>query len=88
MRTLYHLWLSPFCRKVRIALLEKKIEFQMRVENVWELEQFGAGEIIEKLTHPVVQTVERIRHKLAEYNRYLTGDESYARRLKAAQARG
>jgi glutathione S-transferase len=36
MRTLYHLWLSPFCRKVRIALLEKKIEFQMRVENVWE----------------------------------------------------
>jgi glutathione S-transferase len=36
MRTLYHLWLSPFCRKVRITLLEKKIEFQMRVENVWE----------------------------------------------------
>jgi glutathione S-transferase len=36
MRTLYHLWLSPFCRKVRIVLLEKKIEFQMRVENVWE----------------------------------------------------
>jgi glutathione S-transferase len=36
MRTLYHLWLSPFCRKVRIALLEKKMEFQMRVENVWE----------------------------------------------------
>lgn len=36
MRTLYHLWLSPFCRKVRITLLEKKIEFQMRIENVWE----------------------------------------------------
>jgi glutathione S-transferase len=36
MRTLYHLWLSPFCRKVRIALLEKRIGFEMRVEKVWE----------------------------------------------------
>ena len=36
MRMLHHLWLSPFCRKVRIVLLEKKIDFDMRVENVWE----------------------------------------------------
>ncbi len=36
MRILYHLWLSPFCRKVRIVLAEKKIEFEMRVENIWE----------------------------------------------------
>lgn len=36
MRTLHHLWLSPFCRKVRIALEEKKIEFEMHVEKVWE----------------------------------------------------
>ena len=36
MRTLYHLWLSPFCRKVRIALTEKRIDFEMRAENVWE----------------------------------------------------
>ncbi|MEX2449871.1 MAG: glutathione S-transferase family protein [Rhodospirillales bacterium] len=36
MRTLYHLWLSAFCRKVRIVLHEKKLDFQMRVENVWE----------------------------------------------------
>ena len=36
MRTLYHLWLSPFCRKVRIALLEKRIGFEMRIEKVWE----------------------------------------------------
>ncbi len=36
MRTLYHLWLSPFCRKVRLVLQEKKLEFEMRVENVWE----------------------------------------------------
>ena len=36
MRTLYHLWLSPYCRKVRVVLREKKIEFEMRVENVWD----------------------------------------------------
>jgi len=36
MRTLYHLWLSPFSRKVRIVLAEKKIEFEMRIENTWE----------------------------------------------------
>ncbi len=39
MRTLYHLWLSPFCRKVRIALLEKRIGFEMRIEKVWERRQ-------------------------------------------------
>lgn len=36
MRILYHLWLSPFCRKVRIALGEKQMDFEMRVENIWE----------------------------------------------------
>jgi len=36
MRTLYHLWLSPFCRKVRIVLAEKKLEVEMLVEPVWE----------------------------------------------------
>ncbi len=36
MRTLYHLWLSPFSRKVRIVLAEKKLEFQMVVEQTWE----------------------------------------------------
>jgi glutathione S-transferase len=36
MRTLYHLWLSPYSRKVRIVLHEKKLDFEMRVENVWE----------------------------------------------------
>jgi glutathione S-transferase len=36
MQTLYHMWLSPFCRKVRIVLHEKKIDFDMKVENVWE----------------------------------------------------
>src|SRR5271170_357837 len=36
MRTLYHLWLSPFARKVRVILKEKHLEFEMRVEKVWE----------------------------------------------------
>lgn len=36
MRVLYHLWLSPQCRKVRLALTEKGIPFDMRVEKVWE----------------------------------------------------
>ena len=36
MRTLYHLWLSPFSRKVRVALKEKKLEFELKVEQVWE----------------------------------------------------
>lgn len=36
MRTLYHLWLSPFCRKVRIALAEKGLEVDLKAENLWE----------------------------------------------------
>lgn len=36
MRTLYHLWLSPQCRKVRIVLAEKKIAFELRAEKTWE----------------------------------------------------
>ena len=36
MRTLYHIWLNPFSRKVRIMLGEKKLDFAMEVEPVWE----------------------------------------------------
>ncbi|NQV45519.1 MAG: glutathione S-transferase family protein [Rhodospirillales bacterium] len=36
MRTLYHLWLSPSCRAVRIMLGEKKIECHLQTENIWE----------------------------------------------------
>ncbi len=36
MRLLYHLWLSPTCRKIRIALAEKGLEFTMKLERVWE----------------------------------------------------
>jgi glutathione S-transferase len=36
MRVLYHLWLCPFARKVRIVLAEKKLDFELRSEKVWE----------------------------------------------------
>jgi len=36
MQTLFHLWLSPFCRKTRIVLSEKKIDFTLKTENIWE----------------------------------------------------
>lgn len=36
MRFLYHLPLSPYCRKVRLALSEKRLPFELRVEKVWE----------------------------------------------------
>ena len=36
MRTLYHVWLHPFSRKVRLALAEKKLEFDLQIEKIWE----------------------------------------------------
>lgn len=36
MRTLYHLWLSAPCRIVRVALAEKALETDLKVEKVWE----------------------------------------------------
>ncbi len=36
MRTLFHLWLHPFSRKVRIVLAEKGLEFDLRLEKTWE----------------------------------------------------
>ncbi len=36
MRTLYHLWLSPSSRKVRVALKEKGLDFSLKVEKVWD----------------------------------------------------
>jgi glutathione S-transferase len=50
MRILYHTPLSPYCRKVRLLLAEKGLEFDLTLENVWEqrLEFFAlnpAGEV-------------------------------------------
>ncbi len=36
MRVLYHLWLSPNSRKVRLVMAEKKLDFEMKVERTWE----------------------------------------------------
>ena len=36
MRRLYHLPLSPFCRKIRLVLAEKKLEVDLVEETVWE----------------------------------------------------
>jgi glutathione S-transferase len=36
MRTLYHLPLDPGCRKIRILLVEKGLEFELKTEKVWE----------------------------------------------------
>src|SRR5271166_450018 len=35
MRYLYHLPLSPFARKVRLVLSEKRLPFELRLEKVW-----------------------------------------------------
>ena len=35
MRTLYHSWISPYSRKIRIILAEKKLAFEMVVEHPW-----------------------------------------------------
>ncbi len=36
MRLLYHLPLSPFARKVRLVLAEKRLPFELQVEKVWQ----------------------------------------------------
>lgn len=36
MYTLYHLWLSPPCRLVRLVLEEKGLNYKLKAEKVWE----------------------------------------------------
>lgn len=36
MRVLYHLPLSPFARKVRLVLTEKRLPFELQMEKVWQ----------------------------------------------------
>lgn len=50
MRKLYHFWISPACRKVRLALNEKGLKYDLIVEKNWErrdglLAMNPAGEI-------------------------------------------
>lgn len=49
----------------------------LRVHTVRELEQLEAKDIIKQLSRPLEESVERIRRKLAEKNRYLTGDQQF-----------
>jgi glutathione S-transferase len=35
-RSLYHLPLSPFCRKVRVTLAEKRLDFEPVIERPWD----------------------------------------------------
>lgn len=35
-RRLYHLWLDPFSRKVRLFLAEKNLPFELKIEKIWE----------------------------------------------------
>lgn len=55
----------------------------LKVQTIRELEQFGPDEIIERLTGPMVQTVQRIRKTLALANRHLAKDEKFAKAFLA-----
>jgi glutathione S-transferase len=50
MRVLYHLPLSPYARKVRLVLAERRLPFGLKIEKVWErrpefLEMHAAGTV-------------------------------------------
>lgn len=36
MRILYHFWISPACRKIRLALNEKGLKYDLAIEKAWE----------------------------------------------------
>ncbi|TWU13991.1 hypothetical protein CA54_28330 [Symmachiella macrocystis] len=48
------------------------------VSSLKELEKFGPEEIVDRLSAPLVQTVQQIRKRLADHNRHLAGDLDYA----------
>jgi hypothetical protein len=50
----------------------------LRAETVADLEQHTPQDIIHRLSRPIRETVDRIRKKLADRNRCLTGDEEFA----------
>jgi hypothetical protein len=50
----------------------------LRVGTIKELETHSPGEIVERLTAPVVKTVDRIRKAMALNNRCLAGDQQFA----------
>ena len=54
----------------------------LQVSSVGELEHFTPAEIVERLSQPVRQTVQRIRKLLAEKNRSLREDQEFAAKQK------
>jgi hypothetical protein len=58
----------------------------LRVETVRELEEFSPDEIIQLLSQPITYTVRQIREKLADKNRYLSGDAGFAVSYKKSRA--
>lgn len=56
----------------------------LRVDTVGALERFGPQEIIQILSAPVRQTVERVRMRLAENKRHLKDDREFALRHRNA----
>src|SRR5262245_39235061 len=50
----------------------------LRAETVADLEQHSPQDIIHRLSRPIRETVDRIRKKLADRNRCLSGDEAFA----------
>lgn len=54
----------------------------LRAETVADLEQHTPQDIIHRLSRPIRETVDRIRQRLADRNRCLSGDEEFAARHK------
>src|ERR1700726_2236880 len=76
MRVLYHLWLSPFSRKVRVVLREKNLDFTLKTEKVWErrpeflaLSPAGEGTALIELGGPVLAATTAIVEYLDEVYR-------------------
>jgi hypothetical protein len=59
----------------------------LKVQTLRELEQHAPNEIIERLTGPMVQTVQRIRKTLALVHRHLAKDEKFAKAFLAEVAK-
>jgi hypothetical protein len=60
----------------------------LQVQTLRELEQHAPQDIIERLTGPMVQTVQRIRKTLALVHRHLAKDEKFAKEFLAQVLRG
>ena len=59
----------------------------LRVETVRELEQYSPQQIVDRLSAPIVETVQRMRRFLAEQNRALANDAAFAAEYKATHVR-